>query len=103
MAGDEGSDADIARGLERQAVEALKAWQARDAAAAVWRRKRLVLHLARGEDVPGIDSRGLGVGDIDGLLVRPQTDPVRRDDRIDQLGNTGAVGQRQIRPTMVAM
>src|SRR5205814_6536428 len=102
-AGDQCRDADVAGGLDRQAVEALEAGQAADAPPTIRCRERLVLDLAGLEDVKGEEAGALGIGDINGALIRRQPDAVRGQHRVGQLGDLGAVRQRVIEPAMVTL
>src|SRR5437016_5608708 len=77
--------------------------EAADAAAAIGRRERLLLDDPGRDDVEGEEARAFGVGDVDGLLVGRQADPVRADDRVGQFGDLRAVRQRVIEAAVVAM
>ena len=103
MAGHQRRDADIAGGLDRQTVETLEAGQAAHETAAERRREMLFLDDARLDDVEREEARAFGIGDIDGLFVRRQADPVRGQHRIGQLDDLRAVRQRVIQPAIVAV
>src|SRR5580704_2037019 len=70
VAGDQGRDGDIARGLDREAVKALEAGQSANEATGVGRRELLLAKHPGLDDVEGEEPRALGIRDIDGLLIR---------------------------------
>ena len=63
----------------------------------------LLLDDPRLDDVEGEQARAFGIGDIDGLFVRRQADPVRGQQRIDQLDDLRPVRQGIIQPAIVAV
>src|SRR5438132_7162461 len=85
VAGDQGGNGDVARGLDGEAVEALKTGQPADEAAGIGCRERLLAENPGLDDVEGEEARGFGVSDINGLLVRREADAVRGQHRVDEL------------------
>src|SRR3984893_8049429 len=103
VAGDKGSNGDVARGLDGEAVEALKAGQPADEAAGIGCRERLFAENPGLDDVEGEEARGFGVRDVNRLLVRRQADPVRGQHWMDELDYLRTVGKRVIKPAVVAV
>src|SRR3984893_1751995 len=103
VAGDQGRNGDVARGLDSEAVKALKAGQPADETAGVGCGAGLFAQDTGLDDVEGEEARGFGVGDIDGLLVRRQADAVGGQHWMDELDYLRAVRKRVVKPAVVAV
>ncbi len=81
--------------------EALIAADPRDEAPAMRRRPGLLADRSGLDDIEGPEPRRLGFGDIQGLFVRRQADPVGRHHRERDLGDARSIGSGVIDRTAI--